>query len=98
MPSTEKVVIQITESLCRKNECPPSEVHMTGIQIKSVYEAAAKEDGARLVERLRPRGIKKEGSIAHGRMVQESSVQRRSASLVQPRSHQMEGIPTKVPS
>ena len=38
-----------------------SEVHMTMIQIKRVYEPAAKEDGARfLVERLWPRGMKKE--------------------------------------
>jgi uncharacterized protein YeaO (DUF488 family) len=34
---------------------------MTMIQIKRVYEPAAKEDGARfLVERLWPRGMKKE--------------------------------------
>ena len=34
---------------------------MTMIQIKHVYEPAAKEDGARfLVERLWPRGMKKE--------------------------------------
>jgi uncharacterized protein YeaO (DUF488 family) len=34
---------------------------MTMIQIKRVYEAAAKEDGARfLVERLWPRGMKKD--------------------------------------
>ena len=37
------------------------EVHVTMIQIKRVYEPAAKEDGARfLVERLWPRGMKKE--------------------------------------
>jgi uncharacterized protein YeaO (DUF488 family) len=36
-------------------------MHMTMIQIKHVYEPAAKEDGARfLVERLWPRGMKKE--------------------------------------
>src|SRR5580704_15250201 len=36
-------------------------MHMTMIQIKRVYEAAAKEDGARfLVERLWPRGMKKD--------------------------------------
>ena len=38
-----------------------SEVQITMIQIKRVYELPAKEDGARfLVERLWPRGIKKE--------------------------------------
>jgi uncharacterized protein YeaO (DUF488 family) len=39
---------------------------MTMIQIKRVYERAAKEDGARfLVERLWPRGIKKEALPMH---------------------------------
>ena len=40
---------------------PPSELHMTVIRIKRVYEPSAKEDGARfLVERLWPRGMKKD--------------------------------------
>ena len=40
---------------------PPSELHMSAIQIKRVYDPFAKEDGARfLVERLWPPGMKKE--------------------------------------
>jgi uncharacterized protein YeaO (DUF488 family) len=42
---------------------PTLEVNMTTIQIKRVYEPIAKEDGARfLIERLWPRGMKKEAA------------------------------------
>jgi hypothetical protein len=69
---------------------------MKMIHIKRVYEPAAKEDGARfLVERLWPRRMKKE-ALPMEDLVQGRSPERRSAPLVQPRSSQMEGIPTTL--
>jgi uncharacterized protein YeaO (DUF488 family) len=65
-------------------------VHLTVIQIKRVYDSFAKADGARfLVERLCPRGLKKD-ALHLDDLVQESSAQRRSPSLVQPLTSQMQ--------
>ena len=58
---------------------------MTMIQIKQVYEPAAKEDGARfLVERLWPRGMKKEAlpMDAWCRDAAPSDVLRRASSAI----------------